>query len=166
MRSVSGNIITMDNGTKWAIALDQAKFYETVKQDLSELYKSSTIGDEPTASTEVTLVKNHQNIVVFSDITAKHLFFCVLNELPQDSFPTIVKIDSNGYFIELSDGTEWSIPWLGSWTTMKWSVGECVAAVKTIQGLEHNFSLINLDELSVLDDTDIVLRAIQMQWKE
>lgn len=42
----------------------------------------------------------------------------------------ISKIDKNGYFITLNDGSDWTIGWLCSWGTSKWHKGDRIIISK------------------------------------
>jgi hypothetical protein len=82
------------------------------------------------------ILKNVQNgSVLFGDLNTppmqEHLILC------------ISCMDSNGYFISLTDGSSWTISWLNSWITHLWKPGDRIIINKS--NCREDYLLINAD---------------------
>ena len=59
---------------------------------------------------------------------------------------TISKIDKNGYALITSDGRQWSIGWLGAFSSTNWRVGDKLLINKSHFSTPSDYSLINLKD--------------------
>jgi hypothetical protein len=108
-------IIVLSDGTRWEVV--------KTKTDFKKIQEEWKAGDD------IHIESRHPSRDgLFRLKNARTKDSCTVRlqkELESGSRPiTISKIDKNGYSIVTSDGRQWSIGWLGSFTSSEWRVGD------------------------------------------
>lgn len=70
----------------------------------------------------------------------------------------ILTMDKNGYTLFTTNGMEWAIGWVGSFTTKKWHIGDRILINKSIYSRREDYLLINVDQ-------DTYVWASLVLWK-
>jgi hypothetical protein len=161
--SSNGFLLVMDNQTIWRVELNQLECIQEImnwtEKEIISKGDSYFIGDIALEKffqgDRVVLFDSSDGRVIFEDMDSKALLCCFLKSYPQNVLSTIVKLDTNGYFITLSDGSEWTISWISSWTSYGWKLGDCVIPIKKRQG----------DCLINLTTSEVVLSVNPLKWK-
>ncbi|NGX51481.1 MAG: hypothetical protein K1060chlam2_01347 [Chlamydiae bacterium] len=162
--SDGGLVLVMENMTTWRVDSDQ---YDKV----CELMGWLSVRTEPQSKNyffgegaverffhgdRVVISKVYNGRVIIEDIDSQALLCCSLQSYPNESVRTIEKLDTKGYFVFLSDGSEWSVSWSGSWNSYKWRLGDSVIPMKK----NGDYALVNFPSL------DIAFPVEPIIWKE
>lgn len=132
-------MVELSDGSLWHVRNKEA---QEVVNDVSQMWHS---GDEIRIDTRQPrefqgnfILKNVRNHTVFlADLSSK----C---SNPSNAY-YIERLDDNGYALLTKDGMEWSIGWLGSFTSNRWRKGDRILINKSYFHSGEDYIIINTE---------------------
>lgn len=131
-------LIVLSDGSRWKVKARQAG--AELQQMIESGWRAGDdirIDDADNECPAEFLLKNARSGQVYmADLDG---------ELEEGAAPvTISKIDKNGYALLTTDGRQWAIGWLGSFTSSRWKVGDTLLINKSHHSNSEDYALINM----------------------
>lgn len=137
-----GAFCKLEDGTVWEVFERGISFLWCLFPDDADKLKHWLQGDE------IVLIAKKMDHVYYPFLynrrTQDSVRMVLSNQDKALSCYEIQEVDSDGYYITLSDDSSWEIGWWDSFSTWHWKKGERILVYQN-EGIHPSYSLINLD---------------------